>query len=191
MVAAGSVEELFAVLRLGVDEPEPSEIAEGADPVSQLAHALQCAAVLAASAPDDLELHVAGLVHDVGHTVVPGDVEGHGVNGRAFVEPLLGPRVGALVALHVPAKRWLVTVDPAYRDSLSAGSIQTLARQGEGMSGDERAAFEADPQHADAVALRRADEAAKVSGLDVGSLDRWVDVVAAVAAGSGRRQPTG
>lgn len=186
VTAAASVDELLAALALGVDEPEPSEIAEGADPVSELAHALQCAAVLAASHPDDLELQVAGLVHDLGHALVPGDVQGHGTNGRAFVEPLLGARVGALVELHVPAKRWLVTVDPTYRAGLSAGSIRTLARQGEGLSPDERARFEADPHHADAVVLRRADEAAKVAGLDVGSLDRWAATMAEVAAAAGR-----
>lgn len=150
--------------------------------LDQVQHALQCAAVLAADRPDDLELQVAGLLHDVGHGRAPGDDAGHGRVGRAHVEAVLGSRVGALVELHVPAKRWLVTVDPDYRASLSPVSLRTLVAQGAELDDAERAAFEADPHHLDAVLLRRADEAAKVPGLDAGNLARWYPVIEAVAA---------
>jgi predicted HD phosphohydrolase len=179
MHAARSVDDVLAVLRLGADRGEP---AEGTDAVSQLAHSLQCAAALAVASPDDLELQAAGLLHDIGHSLAPGDVEGHGRHGRAYVEPLLGERVGALVELHVPAKRWLVAVDPGYRELLSAGSVRTLLAQGEAMSVSERQAFESEPHHTDAVTLRRADEAAKVVGAAVEPLERWAPVLEAVAA---------
>ena len=39
--------------------------------VDLLAHALQCAQLLRDVAPDDVELQVAGLVHDVGTALVP------------------------------------------------------------------------------------------------------------------------
>ena len=90
-------------------------------------------------------------------------------------------RVAALVELHVPAKRYLVTVDPAYREELSDGSAVSLARQGDVLSHDERAALERNPQLRDATALRRCDERAKVPGLDVGGLARWRPVVERVA----------
>lgn len=175
---AASVDELLAALELGAMQDEPSE---GTGSFSQLEHALQCAAVLARVSPEDLELQAAGLLHDIGHLLVPGDVAGHGRHGRAYVEDLLGERVGALVELHVPAKRWLVTVDPEYRARLSAGSVRTLAAQGEELAHDERRDFETDPHHRDAVTLRRADEAAKVAGLRIAGLHRWVPVLEAVA----------
>ena len=71
----------------------------------------------------------------------------------------------------------LVTTDPTYLASLSPGSTWTLELQGGAMSDDERASFERHPQADDAVALRRADEAAKVAGRVVDDLDRWRPVL--------------
>jgi predicted HD phosphohydrolase len=98
------------------------------------------------------------------------------------VRRLLGERVAALVELHVPAKRYLVTVDPAYRDALSDGSTVSLARQGGKLSADERATLETHPQLQDALSLRRCDERAKVPGLAVDGLTRWRPVVERVAS---------
>jgi predicted HD phosphohydrolase len=144
------------------------------DNIQAIEHGLQCAAVLADERPDDLELQVAGLLHDVGHVLVPGDDSGHGEHGASYLRPLLGDRVAELVALHVPAKRWLVTVDRTYGDGLSAVSQRTLVAQGGVMTAAERAVFEAHPCFAHAVTLRRADEAAKVPGKDAGTLDDWL-----------------
>lgn len=176
---ATSVADLVRILELGAFRSERSEGDAG---FSQLDHGLQCAGVLERAHPDDLELQAAGLLHDIGHTLVPDDVAGHGRHGRAYVEDILGERVGALIELHVPAKRWLVTVDPEYRARLSPGSVRTLRTQGEELTGDERRAFEADTNHRGAVMLRRADEAAKVPGLRIADLPRWVPVLTAVAA---------
>src|SRR3954471_8626481 len=114
------------------------------DPLPVLDHQLQCAALLAVECPDDHELQVAGLVHDVVHRLTPGESAAHGVLAADAVRALLGERVAALVELHVPAKRYLVTVDRAYRDTLSDGSTVSLARQGGALSPGERAALEAD-----------------------------------------------
>ena len=71
------------------------------------------------------------------------------------------------------AKRYLVTTDVTYRASLSAESTRTLALQGDVLSDDERATFEASPLAGDWVQLRRADEHAKVPGLAVPDLETW------------------
>lgn len=138
-----------------------------------LAHGLQCAALLAARAPDDAELQAAGLVHDIGTVVDPSAMDTHAGRGGALVTPLLGPRVGRLVALHADAKRYLVATDPGYRSRLSARSLETLIEQG-GVMGDREVAVFAGISDLDAVLLlRRADDDAKVPGRVVAGLDAW------------------
>lgn len=146
----------------------PSSEAEG---LTELDHGLQCAAELQLAVPDDIELQVAGLLHDVGHTV--SHIRDHGVAGASLVRDLMGDRIADLVALHIPAKRYLVTTDPTYRARLSSESIRTLALQGGDMSDVEVAAFDAEPHGQAGLDLRRADEAAKVVGADVPDLDYW------------------
>lgn len=140
--------------------------------LTELDHLLQCAAELAARRPGDRELQLAGLLHDVGHALGPD--EAHGELGAAFVRPVAGDRVADLVAAHVPAKRYLVAVDPAYAATLSADSVRTLALQGGPMTDEEVAEFDGHGSAADAVLLRRADEAAKVEGRPVPTLDHWL-----------------
>jgi predicted HD phosphohydrolase len=150
----------------------PCEEAEG---LSELDHGLQCAAELRIAAPDDVALQLAGLVHDVGHGLSP--IADHAQAGEAALAPLLDPRIARLVGLHVAAKRYLVTTEPAYRALLSEDSIRSLALQGGDMSAEELAAFEAEPEAKGAVKLRRADEAAKVAGRRVDGLEAWLEAL--------------
>jgi predicted HD phosphohydrolase len=138
-----------------------------------LAHSLQCAENLAVASPDDVELQVAGLVHDLGTILEPGRPATHARTGGDAVRDLLGSRVAALVARHDVAKRYLVTTDPGYRNELSDQSVATLAIQGGVLEDDERVAFEAAPDFDACVTLRRADDAAKVPGRVVRGLDQW------------------
>jgi len=175
-----TVDELFELLeRCGGFY---DSLGDDGDPLPVLDHGLQCAALLADQFPEDVELQVAGLVHDVGHRLSPGASAAHGVIAADAVRGLLGERVAALVELHVPAKRYLVTVDPSYRDGLSDGSAISLARQGGRLSNDERVALEANPHLADALSLRRCDERAKDPTTKVDGLDRWRPSVERVAA---------
>ncbi len=181
MSAFADVDELFVAL-------EASRHADDEGGLPILDHCLQCAARLRESHPDDVELQVAGLVHDLGW-LEPADSRwrlrldaAHDVDGRALVEPLLGPRIAALVGGHVAAKRYLLATDPAYAALLSARSEETLVFQGGVMTADEVAAFEQRPERDDLVALRRADDAAKIRGATVDSLAVWRPAVELVAA---------
>lgn len=145
------------------------------DALSALDHGLQCAHELVGMRPDDLELQVAGLVHDIGHEFGPDDE--HGRLGAEQVRPALGDRIASLVEAHVPAKRYLVSADPSYNSALSATSVRTLGLQGGGMSPRELGEFLSAPHSTDAVVLRRADDAAKVPGRTVPSLEQWIPVL--------------
>jgi predicted HD phosphohydrolase len=174
-----TVDELFACLAVG-------DRAFDGETVDLLAHGLQCAALLAAAEPGDLELQVAGLVHDLGTIVCPGQPSRHARIGADAVRPLFGDRVAALVGGHDQAKRYLVTTDAAYRDCLSSRSIATLRGQGGLLDPTERAGFEQRPEFDALLALRRADDAAKERGRAVPPLEHWrraVDELASSHAG--------
>ncbi len=179
--AFADVDALFDALRASADADD-----EGGLPI--LEHSLQCAGRLRASHPGDLELQVAGLVHDLGWL---GRDDGgwalrldavHDVVGRALVGTLLGERVASLVGGHVAAKRYLLATDPVYASQLSSRSEETLVAQGGAMDADEVAAFERRPDRDALVALRRADDAAKVRNAAVDPLDAWRPVVERVVA---------
>ena len=161
-----TVDSLLDVVRRGTR-------AHDGEAVDLLDHMLQCAALLAESAPDDLELQVAGLVHDLGTVLEPHEPATHAITGAASVESLLGSRVAALVGGHDHAKRYLVSFDPGYRALLSEMSVATLALQGGAMDAAEGTSFRAGEHFASLVALRRADDAAKVPGRRVPELDEW------------------
>ncbi|TDW76581.1 HD domain-containing protein [Kribbella pratensis] len=157
------------------------------DPVDILDHDRQCAELLRRDFPDDEELQVAGLVHDIGHLLRPGDDAGHGRHGADAVRGLLGERVARLVELHVVAKRYLVATDAVHAERLSASSRRTLVAQGGALSEDQVRAFRHDPEFAAAVALRRADDAGKVVGLEVAPLESWRPVVERVVERAAQR----
>ena len=177
------VDDLFDLL-------DASAALDDCEAVDLLAHGLQCAHLLSREAPDDLELQVAGLVHDVYHAVDPAADAVHDREGARLLEPLLGARVARLVAGHVVAKRYLVSADPTYRGVLSARSVETLGHQGGELDLVSRRAVEASPDCEAMLTLRRADDRAKVPGAVVPPLAHWrpvVERVLASAAESGER----
>ncbi len=159
----------------------------GSDPydeeLGQLDHALQTASLAVAHSAGDA-LVVAALLHDVGHLLDLRD--GHGPSksdrrheevGAAWLRPLFPPAVTAPIALHVRAKRYRCAVDPTYTAGLSAGSVESLARQGGRMDEREVGQFEAMAGHLDAIELRGWDDTAKVVGLEVPALDQYLGVL--------------
>jgi predicted HD phosphohydrolase len=143
-------------------------------------HGLQCAYELEQQFPNDRELQIAGLVHDVAHRMSSEAM--HGIVGADLVRPLYGDRVASLVELHVDAKRYLVTVDPNYHAILSPESVHTLMLQGSTMDAAEQLAFENNHHFGDAVTLRRADDEAKVPGRSVPDLAYWEPILRSAAA---------
>lgn len=98
--------------------------------------------------------------------------------GNAWLRNHFNAEVTEPVRLHVAAKRYLCAVEPDYFAKLSPDSVTSLALQGGPMSTQEVAAFEALPQHRDAVQLRRYDEQAKVKGLETPPVAHFMPAVA-------------
>ncbi len=178
-----SADEILDVLATGSRRP----LAPGT-PVSQLDHARQTAALLGHLHPDDEELVVAGLVHDIGHLLPGGTDEAHAETGARAVRGALGERVAGMVALHVGAKRYLVASEGGYGGVLAGDSVASLLRQGGAMTEDEAEDFLARPWAADALALRRADDRAKVEGLDVPDLAHWAALLLDLSGKAGRSE---
>ena len=154
--------------------------------VSQQEHALQAAwqAEREGASP---ALIVAALLHDIGHLLhdLPEDIADQDVDteheslGSAWLSQYFGPEVSEPVRLHVAAKRYLCTVESDYFGKLSPDSVRSLKLQGGLMSADELEAFRANPYHAEAVRLRRYDEAAKDPRAKTPDFDHYLRHVAA------------
>ncbi len=159
--------------------------AYGSEPVTQLEHALQ-AGVLALEANAKDTLVVAALLHDIGHiiddSILPED-DTVNLNDRheECIHPWLlehfGEAVASPVRLHVPAKRYLCSVDPTYASILSPTSLKSFHDQGGFMSREELREFEADPFYKDAVDLRRWDDRAKSKGLSTPDIHFFVPYI--------------
>jgi gamma-butyrobetaine dioxygenase len=178
-LAAGRLRELF---------DGPGTDAYLGEDVTQAEHMLQTAA-LAERDGASSELVVAALLHDVGHFTGPltGDDLMGGTDNRHshvaadWLARWFGPAVTEPIRLHVAAKRYLCAVDPDYLAVLSPASTYTLEVQGGPMNDDEVRAFEAGPYAADAVRLRRWDDAAKDADLSFPGFDHYETRVAVLA----------
>ncbi|MBK1658546.1 phosphonate degradation HD-domain oxygenase [Paracraurococcus ruber] len=159
--------------------------------INQQQHALQGAWLAEREGRGDAMV-VAALLHDIGHMVHdlgenPADAgidDRHEELGHAWLQAHFGPEVTEPVRLHVAAKRYLCAVEPDYFARLSTDSVKSLALQGGPMSAAEVAAFEALPQHREAVQLRRYDEQAKVKGLETPPVAHFLPAVARCLTGS-------
>ena len=153
--------------------------------VTQLEHALQCAA-LAQQNDASPTLITSALLHDLGHFILDEhnadkaflatDLN-HEEIGAQYMEPFFPEAVTTPIRLHVPAKRYLCTTDASYHDGLSNASKKSLIVQGGVMSDEEREAFEQIPHFQDALTLRRWDDLAKVKGLKTTRLETYRDIV--------------
>jgi len=158
--------------------------------VTQLAHALQCAALALRNGASN-ELIVAALLHDIGHLFEIERNNGpdhrtdlrHEQSGSEFLQGYFPKSVTTPIALHVEAKRYLAATEPDYAEFLSHGSQRSLEVQGGPFTAGECAEFLALEGSADAVDLRRWDDHGKVTDLKVPTLDSWIPLLSEVANG--------
>jgi [1-hydroxy-2-(trimethylamino)ethyl]phosphonate dioxygenase len=157
----------------------------GLSAINQLQHALQAATLAEADdAPPATVL--ASLLHDVGHMIhhLGEDPAGRGIDdvheelGARWLAERFGPAVSEPVRLHVAAKRYLCAVESDYFGKLSPDSVRSLGLQGGPMSADEIEQFRRNPLHAEAVRLRRFDEAAKDPSATTPDFDHFLRHVA-------------
>jgi len=155
--------------------------------ISQLEHALQ-AADLAQRSGLGQEATIAALLHDVGHLLGMDDpssarmedcgVVDHEKLGGQWLQSLgFSQKVCDLVARHVDGKRYLCAVRKDYHKTLSEASKTTLRHQGGPMTAEEANAFEKEELHKIIVAMRHWDEAAKVKGKEVPSLETYRELI--------------
>jgi len=145
-------------------------------------HQLQTAEGLERLGVDE-ELIVAGLLHDLGDGRVA-EAE-HAPWAASLVRPLFGERVAWVIGAHAEAKRFLCTTDPAYWDTLSPMSKQTLIAQGGLMTDEEVTQFKANPLARDAVLLRQCDDSGKNPDYQVQDVERFRAMLDRVAARAG------
>jgi len=155
--------------------------------VTQLEHALQCAA-LAQQNNAGPTLITSALLHDLGHFILDEhnadkaflatDLN-HEEIGAEYLTPFFPDAVTTPIRLHVPAKRYLCATDASYHDGLSEASKRSFRVQGGVMSDEERTAFEGNPHYQDALQLRRWDDLAKVRGLEAPAIDTYREIVQA------------
>lgn len=141
------------------------------EPVSQMEHAWQCGQ-LALQAGASAPLQLASWLHDIGHLMVGwagtptlrGEDDEHEAQGALLLMRLWGSAVAEPVRLHVAAKRYLVTKNPAYIEKLSEDSLRSLQLQGGMMTHAQLLQFESSAYARDALQLRVWDDQGKVSG---------------------------
>ena len=177
--------EVEAILSQRGDEEYAGE------PVSQLEHALQCAALAKADgAPDALV--AAALLHDIGHLLeddpeaeaASGHDSHHEDAGAVWLRRWFGSDVTEPVRLHVDAKRYLCATDPDYLDSLSPASRRSLGLQGGPFDAEEADHWLSQPFAEDGLRLRLWDDRAKDPDAVTPPLSHFLDIAERVQSAS-------
>jgi phosphonate degradation associated HDIG domain protein len=174
-----SVDRVFEVLATG------GGTAYFGEPVTVLEHSLQAASIIRHDGGPET-LVAAALLHDLGHLLhrEGEDAAQRGLDTRheelaaAALAGHLPDSVLDPIRMHVAAKRYLCFAEPEYMQDLSPSSIESLTLQGGPMTGAEAEVYLATPHAREAVELRRADDAAKIAGLEVPGLETYFALVA-------------
>lgn len=137
---------------------------------------------MAEQAQADDALVAAAFLHDIGHRIgEPVDEytfdDLHELRGAVLLSVAFRSAVVEPVRLHVQAKRYLVSTQSTYLASLRPAALHSLRLQGGVMSSEECRIFEAMPFAADALALRRWDDAARHAGLKTPPLDHYLSLL--------------
>ncbi|KAL9092563.1 MAG: hypothetical protein Q9165_004367 [Trypethelium subeluteriae] len=194
--SASPSEKASSIIQLLTDHGSSDYIGE---PITQLAHSLQCAQ-LASTHTHDPDTILAALLHDIGQFLPTPDVYaltdeirhmsandadgasdigsvgrvGHETIGAQYLAHMgFSSKVSALVESHVAAKRYLCAVDPGYWGTLSEASKRSLEFQGGPMDGEELAEWTGGEWVEEMCRLRKWDDRAKVVGLEVEALEAY------------------
>ena len=178
-ISLGDIAGLFA---------RHGHLAYSGEPVDQLGHALQTAA-LAESEGAPGTLVVAALLHDLGHLLnlqgetptARGIDDQHQYFAIPFLRGLFPDAVLEPIRLHVDAKRALCALDTGYHGALSEDSRRSLRLQGGIFGADETRRFVERPFAREAMRLRRWDDAAKVAGKATPPLEHYLESAARCA----------
>jgi phosphonate degradation associated HDIG domain protein len=168
------VKEVFSLYEKYGDEDYIGE------PVSQLEHMSQAAALAKAEGFDD-DVVLAAFFHDIGHLCAEageaesmdgmGNVDHEQIGADFLLERGFSERVANLVQGHVIAKRYLTFKYPEYYNRLSDASKTTLNFQGGVMTAEEAADFELNPDAELIIRLRYWDDMAKEMNTPVDNID--------------------
>lgn len=158
----------------------------GSEAVSQLDHALQCAALAEEAGESDAAI-AACLLHDLGHLLAAerdGAVEHdqreddlHQFLVLPFLRERFSDAVLEPIRLHVDAKRYLCFEEEGYWETLSPASKRSLEKQGGAFSAVQAREFSERAFSQEAVRLRRYDDLAKVAGLQTPSLSHYLPLL--------------
>ena len=147
--------------------------------LSEIDHGLQTAYELELMAPEDKELQIAGLLHDIAHQQC--HIRDHEQYGARMLEKIMPFRIRELIAQHANAKRYLVSVNKSYYDKLTPTSKASFKDQGGLMNEGEIKAFEQHEFRDDLIKVRVADDLAKTPGRKVHDIEYWLNDLRAVA----------
>ena len=89
----------------------------------------------------------------------------------------VGGDVTKPIRLHVLAKRYFCTVDPAYRELLFPALVTSFKLQGSLLSAEEILRFELNPFPHDAIRLRRSDDGAKLADMSVPKVPQYIPIL--------------
>lgn len=149
------------------------------------AHGIQCAMQAEKHGADE-PMIVAALLHDIGHVFSPEAPIGttdyddkHEIYGTLWLRNAFVAEVTEPILRHVPGKRYLVSTRKEYWDRLSQGSKDSLVQQGGKMSPQELEAFEFMSFSREGVTLRLWDDDAKVKGLKLAPIERYLKALEA------------
>ena len=148
--------------------------------VTELQHALQCAALAHADGEEPVVV-AACLLHDYGHLVhgLAEDIADHGVDGRHEcvganrLSAWFPPEVVEPIRMHAAAKRYLCWKESGYQAALSGASRKSLALQGGAMSESEAREFERQPHFDRAIRVRRYDDRGKAPEMVTPDFASW------------------
>lgn len=151
----------------------------GSEAVTQLQHAIQSGMLAQRDGASQSQV-MAALLHDIGHILGKNPLpdnpsqnydDKHETSAYAWLLKHFGPAIADPVRLHVAAKRYLCTVDPAYSQTLSPTSLKSFYDQGGTMNDQEKLQFEQETYYREALQLRRWDDLAKDPAMQMLDID--------------------